>query len=64
MIIMKITRVVGVGTDITSVVRMLDIIKRGGTFEQRFLKRVLHPVEMEEYSKIRGGGEEDWQRAA
>ena len=61
---MKIARIVGVGTDITSVGRMLDIIKRGGSFEQRFLKRVLHPVEMGEYSKIREGGEEEWQRAA
>ncbi len=48
----KIPRILGVGTDITSVQRIADIIKRGGTFEERFIRRVLHQTEIEEYKRI------------
>lgn len=33
----KVPRIVGVGTDITSVARMIDIIKRSQSIEERFL---------------------------
>jgi holo-[acyl-carrier protein] synthase len=46
---MKIPRVLGVGTDIVSIDRMLKIISRGLSYEDRFLKKVLHHLELEEY---------------
>ena len=60
---LQIPRILGVGTDITSVERMLMIIKRGGTFEERFIHRCLHQKEIEEYRNI-GSDEEDKKRAA
>ena len=48
----KIIRILGVGTDITSVERMLKIINRGTQFEEWFLNKVLHSVEMSEYRTI------------
>ena len=60
---MKVPRILGVGTDIASVDRMLKIVKRGGTFEERFIRRVLHEREIEEYREI-GDNEEDKKRAA
>ncbi len=48
---MKIYRVLGVGTDIVSVDRILKIIQRGPAYEKRFLSKVFHQVEFEEYYK-------------
>jgi holo-[acyl-carrier-protein] synthase len=48
---MKISRVLGIGTDIVSVQRIESLVNRGPNFEQRFLWRVLHPIEIDEYAK-------------
>ncbi|TNV75148.1 hypothetical protein FGO68_gene14064 [Halteria grandinella] len=49
---LKIPRIFGVGTDICSVQRMTHMIDRGPQFLDRFLKRVLHDQEIEEFKKI------------
>ena len=48
---MKVSRVFGIGTDIVSVQRIEKLINRGPNFEERFLRRVLNPIEIEEYNK-------------
>ena len=50
---LKIPRVLGVGTDITSVTRIKTIIKRGASYEGRFIKKVLHECEQVEYTKLK-----------
>ncbi len=58
----KIPRVLGIGTDITSVQRILTIIQRGSEHEDRFIAKVLHRREIEEYKELRV--DDEFDRAA
>ena len=49
---MKVSRILGIGTDIVSVKRMQKIIERGVGYEKRFMSKVLHQIEIKEYENI------------
>jgi holo-[acyl-carrier-protein] synthase len=48
---MKVPKILGIGTDIVHVDRIAKLVGRSASFEDKFIRRILHEYEINEYSK-------------